>query len=238
MSNRMMTAISNRDGVALAKIYGNPTATAPGVVSSDAEEVVDKLFRQLKQVFPAASQTNLRTETDETAAKKQWIAAFAENGIRTRDQLSAGMQHARSSKSPFWPSPGQFIDWCKSGVSRAAGLPDADELYNMVMDYSARRGLFDSPEAFPWQTNAAYWMVTKLYSRMCGSNQTAQELKKSCEKELVSMSRKIEAGEPIPAPVVQIPKLHIPVTNEKGLDNIAELRKKLRIGKPKKAGGF
>ncbi|WP_264768732.1 replication protein P, partial [Klebsiella pneumoniae] len=71
------------------------------------------LFKQLKQLFPAAEQTNLKTAQQETDAKRQWIAAFAEGGIRTREQVSAGMRHARASESPFWPSPGQFIKWCK-----------------------------------------------------------------------------------------------------------------------------
>ncbi|STQ44533.1 Replication protein P [Ewingella americana] len=50
--------------------------------------------------------------------------AFAENGIRSREQLSAGMQFARASGTPFGPSPGQFIEWCKKGAHKAAGLPD------------------------------------------------------------------------------------------------------------------
>jgi hypothetical protein len=104
----------------------------------------------------------------------------------------------------------------------------------MVMDYSARRGLYDAPEAFPWQSNACYWMVTKLYSEMRGLNLTESELRKRCGKELTAMSRRIEAGEPIPAPVVQIPKLHIPLSNEQGLSKIAELRAKLNM--PRKGG--
>ncbi|MFU2149006.1 replication protein P, partial [Hafnia paralvei] len=111
MTHRLMSAIANRDGSALARMSNPATQAMQGVVNPDAENLVDALFRQLKQVFPAASQTNLRRPEDENAAKKQWIAAFAENGIRTREQLSAGMQHARSSESPFWPSPGQFIAW-------------------------------------------------------------------------------------------------------------------------------
>lgn len=67
-------------------------------MNSDAERLVDALFMQLKQIFPAATQTNLRSDADERVAKQQWIAAFSENGIRTRKQLSAGMQKARSSQ--------------------------------------------------------------------------------------------------------------------------------------------
>ncbi|MDU6432249.1 MULTISPECIES: replication protein P [Pantoea] len=49
---------------------------------------------------------------------------------------------------------------CKGGENGAAGLPDGNTLYDMVMRYSARRGLYHSPEAYPWQANADYWMVT------------------------------------------------------------------------------
>ncbi|HIG0344938.1 TPA: replication protein P, partial [Yersinia enterocolitica] len=58
-----------------------------------------------------------------------------------------------------------------------------------------------------------------------------QDLRKRCGKELADMSKRIESGEPIPAPVVQIPKLHIPVSNEKALDHIAEIKAKLNAAR-------
>ncbi|WP_312058499.1 replication protein P [Pantoea septica] len=76
------------------------------------------------------------------------------------------MKRARASGSPFWPSLGQFISWCKDVENGAAGLPDKNTLYEIVMRYSARRGLYNSPEAYPWQANAHYWMVTGLYNMM------------------------------------------------------------------------
>jgi len=108
----------------------------------------------LKLVFPASISTTLKELKDEAAAKRQWIAAFVENGITSKQQLSAGMKRARASGSPFWPSLGQFISWCKDVENGAAGLPDKNMLYEMVMRYSARRGLYNSPEAYPWQANA------------------------------------------------------------------------------------
>ncbi|WP_264768548.1 replication protein P, partial [Klebsiella pneumoniae] len=104
----LMTAISNRDGDALARMAAGSTEPQR-LLDFEAERLVDSLLRQLKQIFPASTQTNLRTDAEEKTAKRQWIAAFAENGIRTREQLSAGVRHARASESPFWPSPGQFI---------------------------------------------------------------------------------------------------------------------------------
>lgn len=229
MSKRLMSVIRNRDSKSLAAMYGGQPANVQSILNPEAEKLVDALFRQLKQVFPAAGQTNLRTESDESAAKKQWIAAFAENGIRSRDQLSAGMQYARANASPFWPSPGQFIEWCRKGEVSKYGLPDSDELYLMVMKYSAERGYYESPERYPWPSNACWLMVTKLYSQMRSFNLTESELRKHCERELKDMARRAASGEEFPAPVAQIPKLHIPVSDEKGLDHIAEIRRKLNL---------
>lgn len=113
--NNVFTAIQNRDGEALSRMsgYEHQYVNNDNVVNMSAERLVDALFKQLKQLFPAAVVTNLKTPEQEVAAKQQWIAAFAEGGIRTREQVSAGMRHARASESPFLPSPGQFIKWCK-----------------------------------------------------------------------------------------------------------------------------
>ncbi|EOI7431995.1 replication protein P [Yersinia enterocolitica] len=222
----VVTAIQNRDGQSLQQMYAadKPKQQAP----EQAAQIFNELFRQLKAAFPALM-TSIKDQSDLNELRRQWVLAFIENGITSIDQVNAGMKIARQQATPFLPSPGQFIAWCKQGATRAAGLPDADELYDMVMDYAKRRDMFSSAEAFPWPSNPAYWMVTKLYSQQRVQGLSEQDLRKRCGKELADMSKRIEAGEPIPAPVVQIPKLHIPVSNEKALDHIAELRAKLNM---------
>lgn len=222
----VVTAIQNRDGQSLQQIYG--TEKPKQQVPEQAAQIFNELFRQLKAAFPALM-TSIKDQNDLNELRRQWVLAFVENGITSIDQVNAGMKIARQQATPFLPSPGQFIAWCKQGATRAAGLPDADELYDMVMDYAKRRDMFSSAEAFPWASNAAYWMVTKLYSQQRVQGLSEQDLRKRCGKELADMSKRIESGELIPAPVVQIPKLHIPVSNEKGLDHIAELRAKLNM---------
>ncbi|WP_369682978.1 replication protein P [Pantoea sp. GL120224-02] len=54
-----------------------------------------------------------------------------------------------------------------NGESRHAGLPDEHMLYVLVLLYSVRRGLDNSPEAYPWKANAHYWLVTTFHSQMC-----------------------------------------------------------------------
>ncbi|ENR0028986.1 DNA replication protein [Yersinia enterocolitica] len=222
----VVTAIQNRDGQSLQQMYAaeKPKQQVP----EQAAQIFNELFRQLKAAFPALM-TSIKDQSDLNDLRRQWVLAFIENGITSIDQVNAGMKIARQQATPFLPSPGQFIAWCKQGATRAAGLPDADELYDMVMDYAKRRDMFSSAEAFPWPSNPAYWMVTKLYSQQRVQGLSEQDLRKRCGKELADMSKRIESGEPIPAPVVQIPKLHIPVSNEKALDHIAELRAKLNM---------
>ncbi|SWF67940.1 Origin specific replication binding factor [Klebsiella pneumoniae] len=116
MSN-VFAAIQNRDAGALARMMGpdNHQAQQDNVVNISAERLVDALFKQLKQLFPAAEQTNLKTAQQETDAKRQWIAAFAEGGIRTREQVSAGMRHVnhRSGRHQVNSSSGaKTARWC------------------------------------------------------------------------------------------------------------------------------
>ena len=227
----LVAAINNRDSSALARMAGDGPQPVDRGVNETVERLVDMLFMSLKQVFPASVSTALKDPRDEASAKRQWIAAFAENDISTKQQLSAGMKHARASASPFWPSPGQFIEWCKQGELRSAGLPDEDGLYDMVMKYSARRGLIDSPEAYPWESNAAYWMVTGLYSTMRANNLSESELRAKCRAELRKMASRIESGEEIPPPRAQLEKLYMPTASEKALDNVARLKALVRKGR-------
>ncbi|EOI3478385.1 replication protein P [Cronobacter dublinensis] len=229
MSEQLIQAIAYRDSQTLSRLASKyqpaQERTAKGVVNTEAERLVDTLFRQLKQVFPASAATNLRTEVDEAAAKQQWILAFAENGIVRREQLAAGMKRARRSLSPFWPSPGQFIDWCREGELEQAGLPSVAELLAMVRTYCARRGLYTSPTDYPWQHAAHYWLVTGLYSGMRLNSWTEQELAVQAKVELGKMAKRIANGETIPDPVPMIEQPRPqPVSRERGLQIIAKLR--------------
>ncbi|EPS2707984.1 replication protein P [Cronobacter turicensis] len=237
MSQQLIQAIAQRDNRTLSRLAGKyhpaPERPEQGVVNTEAERLVDALFRQLKQVFPAANATSLRTEADEAAAKQQWIIAFAENGITRREQLAAGMKRARASLSPFWPSPGQFIDWCREGEFEQAGLPAVAELLAMVRTYCARRGLYASPTDYPWQNAAHYWLVTGLYSGMRLNGWTEKELAEQAKAELGKMAKRIGNGEIIPEPVPMIEQpVPQPVSRERGLEIIARLRRDI-LKKPR-----
>lgn len=168
------------------------------VVNSDAERLVDALFMQLKQIFPAATQTNLRSDADERVAKQQWIAAFSENGIRTREQLSAGMQKARSSQSPFWPSPGQFISWCREG-SGALGV-SVDDIMGEYWRWRKLVFRYPTSEQFPWRDkNPLYYHVClELRRRGMEGQLSEKELIRAAGDILHEWEKRALAGKPIP----------------------------------------
>ncbi|HCL5065359.1 TPA: phage replication protein [Salmonella enterica] len=197
MKPELYRAINNRDGAAMASIAGgNPEHGR--VVNSDAERLVDALFMQLKQIFPAATQTNLRSDADERVAKQQWIAAFSENGIRTREQLSAGMQKARSSQSPFWPSPGQFISWCREG-SGVLGV-SVDDIMGEYWRWRKLVFRYPTSEQFPWRDkNPLYYHVClELRRRGMEGQLSEKELIRAAGDILHEWEKRALAGKPIP----------------------------------------
>ncbi|EEB1955909.1 phage replication protein [Salmonella enterica] len=197
MKPELYRAINNRDGAAMASMAGgNPEHGR--VVNSDAERLVDALFMQLKQIFPAATQTNLRSDADERVAKQQWIAAFSENGIRTREQLSAGMQKARSSQSPFWPSPGQFISWCREG-SGALGV-SVDDIMSEYWRWRKLVFRYPTSEQFPWRDkNPLYYHVClELRRRGTDGQLSEKELIRTAGDILHDWEKRALAGKPIP----------------------------------------
>ncbi|EDX2476001.1 phage replication protein [Salmonella enterica subsp. diarizonae serovar 16:z10:e,n,x,z15] len=195
MKPELYRAINNRDGAAMASIAGgNPEHGR--VVNSDAERLVDALFMQLKQIFPAATQTNLRSDADERVAKQQWIAAFSENGIRTREQLSAGMQKARSSQSPFWPSPGQFISWCREG-SGVLGV-SVDDIMGEYWRWRKLVFRYPTSEKYPWPKDVLYHICLELRHRSTEGQLSRKELEREAVEVLDMWERRVLSGKPIP----------------------------------------
>ena len=196
--NNVFTAIKSRDAAALSRMTGSDQQhMGDSVVNITAERLVDALFKQLKQLFPAAEQTNLKTERQETDAKRQWIAAFAEGGIRTREQVSAGMRHARASVSPFWPSPGQFIKWCKD--SKMVLGVSIDDVMGEFHRYSREKSMQPGgPEHFPWRHPVMYWIVCDTRRAMYQRQLSEAEVEKHAKKLLDEWSEKVAPGRMIP----------------------------------------
>ncbi|HDL1489656.1 TPA: replication protein, partial [Mannheimia haemolytica] len=69
-----------------------------GKLSSEIENLVDRIFDQLLASCPSIQYWS---EKQVATAKKQWILGFAENGIRTVEQVRHGMKALRAKTDDF-----------------------------------------------------------------------------------------------------------------------------------------
>ncbi|MFH3156398.1 replication protein P [Citrobacter freundii] len=191
--------------------------------------VINGVFTQLLAAFPASLVNRDQHEVNEI--RRQWVMAFRENGITTMDQVNAGMRVARRQERPFLPSPGQFVAWCKAEEATAAGLPNVNDLVDLVYEYCRGRGFYPDAESYPWHSNAHYWLVTTLYANMRANSLSDAELRRKAADELAHMTMRINRGEAIPEPVKQLPVLGgKPLSQAQGMAKIAEIRAKFGLG--------
>lgn len=82
-----------------------------------AENIINNLFKQLAGIYPAWRNAFKSTEEIDNA-KKQWLIAFQEVELNQVEWIERGLKEARQDTSPFLPSVGQFIDWCRYDEKR------------------------------------------------------------------------------------------------------------------------
>ncbi|AIR90503.1 replication protein P [Pseudomonas cremoricolorata] len=109
-----------------------PVASQPlGVVDDQTGEVVEKIFRQLQGIFPAYKQAWPDDRALNTA-RRNWTAALVDAGISSIEQVRYAILQCRRSGSPFAPSVGQFIAWCKP-TPEQLGLPEAEDAWMQAL---------------------------------------------------------------------------------------------------------
>lgn len=157
-------------------------------------QIINGLFVQLAAAFPA-SMVN-RSQEDVNEIRRQWVLAFKENGITTMEQVEAGMQMVRQQDSPFLPSPGQFIKWCREGRS-ALGVSAAD----VMVEYWKWQKLvfrYPSSEQYPWPKPVLYHICLELRHRSTDGQLSRQELEREAIKVLDIWERQALSGKPVP----------------------------------------
>lgn len=196
----------------LAEIYDNGNGLAVKAqpvdrktyVINEIEKQFNQIFIELKAVFPAITAV-IKTQSDLDTFKKQWLLSFAENGITTLRQFEIGMKKARQQSTPFVPSPGQFISWCKEGEASDMGLPTVAQVMREFNKYSAEIGFScQTAEQFPWSHPVMYWIVTDLRKHMRQYNQSEFEVEKRAEMLIKKWAKKLSNGEVIPEISVQL----------------------------------
>lgn len=87
-------------------------------------------------------------------SKAEWFKGLIENNITSDLQIDAGLAKARTHNSPFLPSIGQFISWCKDSTEEQ--LPPLEVCVVEIQNF-VRQGRRDTYNMTPF----VYHMVVK-----------------------------------------------------------------------------
>lgn len=157
--------------------------TAPVVVSLETAEVVNNLFRRLRGIFPAWRQAWPSTEALD-AAKAEWIKEFADEGIRTLEQIEFSIQKCRKLKKPFAPSVGEFIAMCTPGPEDFGMPVSADAWLEALMRTYSHEAVRIAAEA------------TGLFD-LRASKQDNKGLRERFDRNYTIVLRRAQAGQPL-----------------------------------------
>lgn len=197
---------------------------APQVVQVDDQTraVVDEIFERLKAHFPAWKQA-WPTQAELNTAKREWLAELMRAGIRSLDQIQAGLRMAARDRSAFVPAPGVFVDWCFA--PEAFGLPDIEKAYRVAMR-----------NTHPAQAGCARWPHAALYhAAVAAGYLNLQRLDRKAGMELfrrkyLEQCRRLGRGEELPpAPVAALPAPLVKGSPEVASQALAGIRERLGV---------
>ena len=183
-----------------------------------AEKLIDRVFEQLIASCP----TLLTVQPEQLKIlKQQWILGFAENGIKTFEQVKRGMAAARAKTNGYLPSVGEFISWCNSYNNHELGLPTQDELEARLQKYF---GYAKDPHNFKFRSRAEYYLLKTIYDGY--GKKKWEDCQKAMPKILAEVVEKARTGfefPQIPELLEQKPKVIPPEVSKNGLAKIKEI---------------
>ena len=139
-------------------------------MSNQPQEIINEVFKTLKAIFPASKSS---LDGQESIVKRQWMLAFQESETNTLEKIKLGFSVARQSESPFMPSCGQFISWCRP-TPEQLGLLEVRQAYKSLFNgvaepdaiTRAARKEIGSFEVRTWSESKLYPIFEKVYSRL------------------------------------------------------------------------
>ena len=183
-----------------------------------AEKLIDRVFEQLIASCP----TLLTVQPEQLKIlKQQWILGFAENGIKTFEQVKRGMAAARAKANGYLPSVGEFISWCNSYDNHELGLPTQDELEARLQKYF---GYAKEPHNFKFRSRAEYYLLKTIYDGY--GKKKWEDCQRAMPKILAEVVEKARTGfefPQIPELLEQKPKVIPPEVSKNGLAKIKEI---------------
>lgn len=185
---------------------------------SAAWMVVNKLFAELRAIFPAWKSA-WPTDKDLERAKRTWVKAFVSSSLTRLEQIRFGLEQCRKAETDFIPSVGKFISWCQPSAE-ILGLPSVGAAYREACRNA-------HPAAKPnWSHPAVYHAACQagLYEL---ANLPERDSRQIFERAYSVTVRAVLAGEALPDIPKALPKRVAVVTPEVGRGALAALRKTL-----------
>jgi hypothetical protein len=153
--------------------------------------------------------------------KQQWILGFAENGVKTFEQVKRGMAAARAKTNGYLPSVGEFISWCNNYNNHELGLPTQEELEARLQKYF---GYAKEPHNFKFRSRAEYYLLKTIYDGY--GKKKWEDCQRAMPKILAEVVEKARTGfefPQIPELLEQKPKVIPPEVSKNGLAKIKEI---------------
>ncbi|MFK3559390.1 replication protein P [Pasteurella multocida] len=194
--------------IAMGLIGSDKNYKAPQVakaeVTAEMNKTIDFLFTRLKTIFPAWKSA-FSSDREYQEAKKYWLETLINERITSVAQIRIGVERARKSESPFFPSVGQFVAWCNDGALAAQGMPALEELLERIKAYSRYHG-FDNQHEFKFKNSVEQYLIFDLYCRNKEFGWSAEELRKHTKTFLKATADKLARGEELPELALAIPE--------------------------------
>lgn len=114
--------------------------------SPEQEAILNTIFNSLVDAKPQAKALYSKDPAGAIGWKKSLGVAIIKSGLKRR-QIHAGIEKAIHDPMPFFPSVGQFVDWCKSH----SGIDDA--MFERLFSQTVNR---------KWKDDLAFHAYTKL----------------------------------------------------------------------------
>ena len=198
----------------VSRLHEKTTQHAPVT----AERLIDRVFEQLIASCP----TLLSVQPEQLKIlKQQWILGFAENGVKTFDQVKRGMAAARAKTNGYLPSVGEFISWCNNYNNHELGLPTQEELEARLQKYF---GYAKEPHNFKFRSRAEYYLLKTIYDGY--GKKKWEDCQKAMPKILAEVVDKARTGfefPQIPELLEQKPKVIPPEVSKNGVAKIKEI---------------
>ncbi len=216
----MKTAIqiANKVFVSPAEYCIEPKQPKP-LIDPASAQVVNALFTELKAVHPAWRSAWPTPEMENTA-KRSWTKAFTAAGMCSIEQIRYGIDRCRASGSPFMPSVGQFLDWCRPSPENM-GLPSVHRAYLQACAAS-------HPAADTSALHPAVWHAACEAGLYMLARQPESKSRPVFERAYAITVRLIIEGEPLREIPKGLPaKATLPRNLKAGNDALANLKKRV-----------